>query len=129
MWWKRRPGRRPATPRERGREAERLVAAELRERGLRVIERNVVIGKVGEIDIVAREGEILCFVEVRSRSRQDLGAPWETVGPRKRQKLRRLAALYMARRGFDGPARFDVASVSWSEDGHARIDYFENAFE
>lgn len=87
-----------------------------------------MISNIGELDIVAMKDGVLCFVEVRSRSNDRLGYPSETVGPRKQQKIRRLASLFMASRKSDLPARFDVASVIWNA-GQPDIDYIEDAFE
>ncbi len=109
--------------------AEELVADHLRERGYTILGRNVVIGRIGELDIVARDDQEICFIEVRSRRSSRLGHPWETVGAEKQRKLRRLAEIFLARQGFDGPARFDVASVVWPNGENPVIEYFEDAFE
>lgn len=87
---------------------------------------------MGEIDLVAIDGEQLVFVEVRTRQSTAKGEPWETVGGPKRRKLTALAAHYLkahpehARR----PARFDVVSVVWPGRWWTRpsIRHFPDAF-
>lgn len=102
------------------------MARHILELGYTIVERNARTA-LGEIDIVARDGDVLCFVEVRSREDDSLGSPAETVGPGKQRRLRRLAAAYMDHRGLDAPARFDVAAVVWSPV--LRLDYIPDAFE
>jgi len=72
----------------------------------------------GELDVVARRGRLHVFCEVKSRSSDAFGVPAEAVGPVKRARLRRLAALWFAGQpaarpgaGRGGPVRFDVACV------------------
>ena len=111
--------------RESGRRGEDLVCKRLAERGMRVIERNVDV-RFAELDIVAEDGDTLCFVEVRTRADDRLGHPAETITPDKQRKIRRAAELYLLRGGIaDRPVRFDVATVIWSR---MQYDYFENAF-
>jgi putative endonuclease len=111
--------------RDRGEHAEETVVRYLRRRGFKVIERNLRT-RLGEIDIIALDRDVLCFIEVRSRGRDDLGDPAETVTAGKQRRLRRLAEAYMDRKRIDAPARFDVASVLPEPDG---VDYIEDAFE
>lgn len=115
---------RPST-RETGNRGEDLVCAELVERGFRVLARNVR-ERFAEIDIVAEDGDTLCFVEVRTRHNATLGHPAETVGPSKQRGIRRAAEAYLARNRI-GPraVRFDVATVLWESE---TFEYFENAF-
>jgi putative endonuclease len=121
------PSSRSAAPSRSGREAEDLVEAFLRRRGFAILARNVAFPGVGELDIVAQQGGVVCFVEVRSRSTARFGSPAETVGARKQAQVKKVAAYYMARRRVELPARFDVASVVWNGDA-GTVDYIENAF-
>jgi putative endonuclease len=101
--------------------AEAAAARHLEACGYRIVARNVV-SKVGEIDIVARDGKVLCFVEVRLRAG---GAALESVTPQKQQRLRRAAALYLvANRLSQAACRFDVLGV----DAGARYTLIKNAF-
>ncbi len=68
--------------------------------------------RTGEVDLVCREGEVICFVEVRSRSSATHGTPLETVGPAKARRVVRAATDWAARHGALGKAlRFDVVGV------------------
>jgi putative endonuclease len=89
--------------------AERLAARHLEERGYRIVARNVR-SKVGELDLVARDGEVLCFIEVRLR-RDGRGA--ESVDAGKRRRLVRAARQYLVARRLGEPrCRFDVVAVT-----------------
>ena len=97
----------------RGPWAEELALTYLRDQGLKLRTANYRC-RLGEIDLVMEEGEILVFVEVRYRSRPDFGQAFETVGARKRARLLSTAARYLQNNpGAAGrPCRFDVVSVS-----------------
>jgi len=107
---------------------EDAAAAYLRDRGYRIVERNWRC-RLGEIDIVARDGETLVFVEVKSRRSAAFGAPQAAVDGRKQRKLSLAALHYLqARRVAPGPARFDVVAVTVRDDGDD-IELFRNAFD
>lgn len=88
--------------------------------GYRIVERNYRC-KVGELDVVARDGSVLVFVEVRSRRNADYGSALEAVGWNKRRKVSRVAMAYLAQRRprFD-EARFDVIAITGDELLHIR---------
>ncbi|ODS96902.1 MAG: YraN family protein [Lautropia sp. SCN 69-89] len=104
--------------------AEERALAFLAERGLRLVARNVA-SRLGEIDLVMRDGDTLVFVEVRSRASRDFGGAAASVGPAKQRRLRREAQRYLnASFGDRWPAcRFDVCAL----DG-AAIDWIRDAF-
>jgi putative endonuclease len=108
--------------RKLGDAAEDRAAAYLAARGYQIVERNFR-AKVGEIDIVARQGEVVVFVEVRSRTGARFGLPQETIGRDKRRKLLRAAQLYAQARGLDCPLRFDVVA-----EGPGGLEHIEDAF-
>jgi putative endonuclease len=113
---------------ERGREAEALAAAFLEERGFEVIARNHRTRR-GEVDLVCREGDLLCFVEVRSRTSGAQGGPEETVGPRKARRVVAAATDWAMRNGgAERAIRFDVVAVAFGE-GAPRITHFPAAFD
>ncbi len=98
--------------RQIGSAGENIAAAYLKRHGYKIIERNFSVHKVGEIDIIARDGEYLCFVEVRLRSRDDYGTPAETVNYAKQKRLIRAAEVYLAKNDLtQALVRFDVAEV------------------
>jgi len=120
----------------RGRRAEDYVAGRLAGAGWRVLERNArPAGIRGELDIVARDGEELVFVEVKARSTSAVAGP-ETpvlaVDARKQAQLRRLAVAWLREpgRGSGGFAglRFDVAGVWLEGDAVVRWEYLRAAF-
>ena len=113
-----------------GRIGEEATARLLEQRGWRILARNFR-RRFGEIDIVARQGDTLIFVEVKTRSSLRFGAPAEAVDARKRRRLSKTALDYMMRSHLtDLNARFDVASVLLDDQGRiARIELLENAFD
>ena len=113
-----------------GRRCEEIAAEYLRGQGYRLIDRNVRM-RFGEIDVVARDGDALCFVEVRARSSTRFGWPEESVTRQKRQRLIRLAQGYLRRlRGVPVPVRFDVLSILLGPDGApTRMRLIKGAFE
>ena len=98
-------------------------------RGYAVVGRNVREGR-GEIDLIARDGETVVFVEVKFRTGADTAAPLTAVGWKKREDVARAAARYLARRGLTGhPVRFDVIGITWEVDGsRLRVEHIPNAF-
>lgn len=112
-----------------GREAEDVVCAYLGKRGMRVVERNFR-ARGGEIDVIARDGDVLAFVEVRFREEGGHGLPEESVGPAKRRKIVTAARAYLATVSPDSwrEARFDVAAVEGGGDAPA-IRYYPAAFD
>jgi putative endonuclease len=97
-----------------GRAAEEAAARYLVQAGWRLMGRNVRVGR-GELDIVARRGPILAFVEVKARRTLTCGAPEDAVGAAKRRQVARLAELWLAARpwalkGID-EVRFDIVAV------------------
>src|SRR3978361_218530 len=77
-----------------GADNEDVAETYLRRRGYRIIERNFKT-KIGELDIIAREGSALCFVEVRSRATHKFGDAIESVDHLKRARVSRMAQLYL----------------------------------
>ena len=90
-----------------GRAAEEDACRFLRECGYEIVARNWRTAQ-GEIDIVAREGSTLIFVEVKSRSRPDFGGPEAAVHPAKQRRLIAAASAFLGRTGCRLPARFDI---------------------
>lgn len=111
-----------------GRYGEDVAARHLQAAGLTVVERNWRC-RDGEIDIVARQGEILVFCEVKTRSGPAFGMPAEAVTPVKAARIRRLAGRYLAeRRPGYGELRFDVVSVLRQPRGAAVVEHLRAAF-
>jgi putative endonuclease len=114
--------------RERGREAEDLAAAWLARRGFEILDRNHATRR-GEVDLVCREGDVLCFVEVRSRASRAQGEPVETVDGAKARRIAHAATDWALRHGgLDRAIRFDVVSVVAGPAG-PEIALYRNAFD
>jgi putative endonuclease len=83
----------------------------------------------GEIDLIARDGEELVFVEVKTRTSEDFGNPAESVTRAKRRKLLQAASFYLQTRGIlQHPCRFDVILVRLGRDGGSRLEHLRDAF-
>ena len=91
----------------RGAAAEGLAARFLTARGLVIVQRNYRC-RGGEIDLIARDGETLVFVEVRLRRNRAFGTAAESITAAKRRRLRLAARHYLARLGREPPCRFDA---------------------
>jgi putative endonuclease len=114
--------------RETGRRGEEAAAHYLAARGCRILHRNWRC-RMGELDIVAEDGETIVFVEVRTRApRSRFGTAAESVDARKRRKLTSLAQLYLAMTGRQGaPVRFDVIACTARPDGTLDIEHIPGA--
>ena len=103
-----------ATPSNRrtGARYEEAAADFLRQQGYEILEKNYR-DRYGEVDIVAREGRYLVFVEVKYRKDASCGYPEEAVSARKQQRIRHTASWYLYRHGCseETPCRFDVVSI------------------
>lgn len=121
--------KKPEFRRARGAWAERLVSVFLEGKGYVILCRNFTC-RGGELDIVAEQGEVLCFVEVRYKSSVQVGEPLETIAGIKRARLIKTARRYLADHPEIDPMRrvlrFDVVSVVGEEN--PQIALVKNAF-
>jgi putative endonuclease len=112
-----------------GGRGEELAARYLESQGLAVLERNYRC-RTGEIDIVAREGDVTVFVEVKERRGPRYGAGYDAVTRGKRRRLVSAARLFAAARGLaDSPLRFDVVSIDWDRGPRPAIRHDRGAFD
>jgi len=111
-----------------GASGEEEAARFLEAHGFRIVERNFRFRTMGEIDIIAEEGDELVFCEVKTRWGDGFGAPEEAVTAAKQRTIRKIAAAYLALRGIgDRPCRCDVVSIR--RGGVAsEVTLFRNAF-
>jgi putative endonuclease len=110
-----------------GDRGERAAARFLRSHGLRVLLRGYRTSR-GEIDLIAREGDILVFVEVKARRH---GVPAEAVTLEKQRRIT-LAALHFQRKYnlLEQSSRFDIVAIVWPDDRKPpQIEHIRNAFE
>ncbi len=103
--------------RELGAEGEAMAVAHLERKGYAIVERNVRMRR-GELDIVARQGGDLVFIEVKSRSGMGYGSPAEAVTPAKSRALARSAREYLYTNLLSGEnVRCDIVSVFFDRTG------------
>ncbi|MBN8430780.1 YraN family protein [Microbulbifer salipaludis] len=112
-----------------GNQMEAVAERHLKDAGLRIVERNFR-GRFGEIDLIARDGRTLVFVEVRYRRSRRFGGAGVSVDFRKQRKLLATASGYLQYRKLDCPCRFDVITIEQSNSGGTslNIDWIINAF-
>jgi putative endonuclease len=115
-----------------GRRGERCAARALRRRGYVVIERNYRT-RLGEIDIIARHGETLVFVEVKTRRSTSIVPAEANVDARKKRHIHRVAQQYLSEKKlpYDTDCRIDVVSVTMPARWWPRpnVEVFQDAFE
>jgi putative endonuclease len=111
-----------------GKEGERAAAEFLRARRLLVREVNFRCPS-GEIDIIAEDGEVVVFVEVKTRSSENFGLPEEAVHYHKQKKIIQAALYYLQKHGLhDRDCRFDVISIMVKGNHIEKIDHIIDAF-
>jgi len=132
MWW---PWKKTKTGKEQahlraGEWGEKQAARMLDRKGYRILGQRVRVGTRDELDIVARHGEVLVFVEVKTRKEEEYGRPIASVNRLKRHSLSRAAIRYMKQlRAKPDYFRFDVVEIVGSEDSaDPVIRHVENAF-
>ena len=111
--------------RKNGNDFEKLAADFLQKQGMTILKLNFYC-KMGEVDIIAKDGNYLVFVEVKYRTTKSKGSGFEAVGFNKMRKISRVADYYMYshRCSGDTSVRFDVVVI---EEGH--LKHLKNAFE
>ncbi len=108
-----------------GARGERQAEKFLKKAGLKMVARNVRVGR-DELDLIAREGDTLVFVEVKTRANETFGRPVSAVNAAKRRNLSRAAVRFMQTRKLRPPyIRFDVVEVIGEEP---QIRHIQNAF-
>jgi putative endonuclease len=111
-----------------GRRGEAVAEAFLRGQDFTIVARNFRC-RAGEIDLVALDGPVLVFVEVRSRRGRGAGTALESIDPRKQAQVVRVAEHFLARgRWGERDARFDVVGVQFDDDPPT-VEHVRNAFE
>jgi putative endonuclease len=120
---------RPADPRQwLGRLGESAAGESLERAGLRILERRCRT-RAGEIDLIAEDGEILVFVEVKTRAGTGYGTPAAAVTKAKQQRMARVALIYLSRRKWLARrCRFDVVEVFTRGRCVERVNHIRDAF-
>lgn len=108
---------------------EELAANHIKNEGYNILERNYRT-KLGELDIIARDQNIIIFIEVKTRTSNAYGTPSEAVNYKKQQTIRKLSQQYIKHKKLDNSClgyRFDVIEVKLAGKKY-KIDHMENAF-
>lgn len=115
--------------RETGQYYENLACEYLSENGAKIVCRNFR-SKKGEIDIIARDGKYLTFVEVKYRTSARFGEPEAAVDSRKQKTICRVSDFYKIRFGIseECPVRYDVVAIKVDETSAIHIRWHKNAF-
>ena len=113
-----------------GQWGEKKAAEFLSANGYQVLERNYK-NRLGEIDLIALDRKVLCFIEVKTRRSLAYGRPYESVTRRKQVKIAQVALAYLKHRfgKVDINARFDVVSIVQDNFGQIRIEHIPSAFD
>ena len=116
------------SPAAKGAYWEKVAVRELKKSGFKIVARNWMRpGAHGELDIVAKEGEILVFVEVRSRGAAALVGGFNSIRHHKREVLRETCLAYMAKmRKRPQTYRFDVVEISYRSGRDYELRHFRN---
>lgn len=112
-----------------GRDGEAVARAALRQRGYAILEERYRT-PFGEIDVIARDGDTLVFIEVKARRDDHYGGGAAAVTARKQRTIVRVAQAYLSRtRLHHLPCRFDVVVVEWPADAAPRAQVIRSAFD
>ena len=111
-----------------GIEGEDRAVTFLKKKGYSILTRNYRT-PFGEIDVIARDGSTIVFVEVKTRKDDLFGYPFEAVDKRKKLKMKKSALLFLKKQKKQSPARFDVLSIFSADSGGMEIEHFKDAFE
>ena len=110
-----------------GEKGECLAVKFLKKNGYKIIEKNYKTA-IGEIDIIARDDDVLAFVEVKTRESLEFGQPFESVNSNKRRKISNVAMLYLKRLRDIPQCRFDVVSICY-KSRRPQLELIKDAFE
>ncbi|MDZ4680742.1 MAG: YraN family protein [Saprospiraceae bacterium] len=112
---------------EIGKAGELAARRLLENKGYLVLEANWRFHRA-EVDLIAKDGKILVFIEVKTRSSDAFGKPEAFVDARKQRFLAEAASAYMEQIGHDWEIRFDIISVLTNQGGETLLEHFEDAF-
>lgn len=112
-----------------GQKGESQAAQYLQRKGYRIVKANYRC-KYGEVDLIARDADVLIFIEVKTRTNEDFGAPAAAVDYRKQKQISKVAHHYLVTHNSeDTDARFDVVSVLSPQGKKTEIIHIVNAFD
>ncbi len=112
-----------------GKRGEDIASSFLEKNNYKIIAKNYKT-RLGEVDIIAKDREVFCFIEVRARRNSSFCMPEESIVSRKQTQISKAALSYIRMHQLeDRPARFDIIAVLIQEDGGIKINHIKNAFE
>jgi len=115
-----------------GRLGESAASDYLVKNGYNIIKTNFRVGKLGEVDIIASQGDCLCFIEVKTRQGTAFGLPCEAVNYKKQNTIRKIAAIYINNLKRETQVRFDIVEIIGTLKGNEleikSINLLQNAF-
>ena len=112
-----------------GKKGEGLALSYLKRKGYEIIEKNYK-ANAGEIDIIGRDRDCVCFIEVRTRKSRRFGSPLETIDRKKQNQIAKTALIYIKNKRLEeGKCRFDVVSVERIDGFLPEVKLIKNAFE
>ncbi len=124
----RRPFHKDATSKELGSIGEDEAVRFLEKKGCKVLDRNYRT-RFGEVDIIVRDGQVVAFVEVKTRRKSSFASAKEAVGTAKIERITKASLEYLNEIGGDDYVRFDVIGIEVSKDGSFEVEYIKDAFE
>ena len=108
-----------------GFKGESAAADYLRKKGYKILERNFYT-KFGEIDIVCQKKDVVIFVEVKTKTSDEFGEPWEMVNKHKIEQVKMMGEVWNLKNNWQGQCRVDVVGV-WLREGEVdKIEHWEN---
>ncbi len=110
-----------------GNKGEEIAQAFLKEKGYEILETNWRYSRA-EVDIIAKDGDNLVFVEVKTRSSDYFGPPAAFVTPKKENFMAHAASAYMEEIDYEEEIRFDVIGILLQEGKAPEIEHYEDAF-
>ncbi len=112
-----------------GRWGEKVAVKHLRSKHCKIVGERVRAGKHDELDVIAKDGNCLVFVEVKTRKNENFGRPFSAVNAAKRKRLSRAAVAYLKKKNAKPDfIRFDVIEVIGEPGGEPEVRHIENAF-
>jgi len=114
-------------PEDLGEKGEAIAATYLANEGYKILERNWHYGHK-EVDIIARQGDEIVIVEVKTREGDYFEEPWEAVSNQKIRNIVEVADAWLLQKKIDLETRFDVISIVFSDDVNYELTHFQGAF-
>jgi len=110
----------------KGRVGEKAAEDFIVKKGYQVLERNFRT-RFGEIDLIVQKAEVVIFVEVKTKTGDSFGEPWEMVGSRKLEQVRKMGEVWNMKNNWEGQCWIDVVGVWLDRDGQVeKVEHWEN---